>query len=126
MSATFGERLRTLRLGKGLTQKHLAVYFKLSESTIGMYERGEREPSFQLIKAFASYFEVSIDYLLGITDVPSSSQTIREPFAAYLYEGQLDPETERFLTEYLRAPRQKREELQQIWEIIKQRPEKDE
>lgn len=122
MSVTFGQRLRELRMSKGLTQKRLAEYFQLSESTIGMYERDEREPSFQLIKGFADFFNVSIDYLFARTDQPTPAQSpvIREPFASYLQGNTADAKTDQFLIEYLQAPKQKKKELQQIWEIIKQ------
>lgn len=62
---TFGQRLRSLRLGRGLTQKECGKQFQLSESAIGMYERDQREPSLELVKRIADYFEVTIDYILG-------------------------------------------------------------
>lgn len=63
--ATFGERLRRHRLSKHLTQKDFGKKFKLSESAIGMYERGEREPSFSLVQRFAEFFDVSVGDLIG-------------------------------------------------------------
>lgn len=62
---TFGERLRSLRVQRGLTQKEFGKWFQLSESAIGMYERDQREPSLELVRRMADYFEVSIDYILG-------------------------------------------------------------
>lgn len=62
---TFGERLRSLRSKKKLTQKELGEIFQLSESAIGMYERDQREPSLQLVRKLADFFEVSLDYLMG-------------------------------------------------------------
>ncbi|MEK4492993.1 helix-turn-helix transcriptional regulator [Paenibacillus sp. FSL L8-0493] len=64
---TFGMRLREIRLEKNLTQKELANLFKLSESSIGMYERDEREPSFKLTNELADHFQVTTDYLFGRT-----------------------------------------------------------
>ncbi|SEN53038.1 helix-turn-helix domain-containing protein [Lihuaxuella thermophila] len=66
----FGNRLRELRQHKKITQKELGKRFKLSESAIGMYERGEREPSLELARQFADFFGVSLDYLTGQTDDP--------------------------------------------------------
>jgi transcriptional regulator with XRE-family HTH domain len=63
--STFGERLRSLRNGRGLTQKECGKLFQLSESAIGMYERDQREPSLELVRRIADYFEVTIDYILG-------------------------------------------------------------
>lgn len=60
----FGLRLKFLRQRKGLTQANLGNLLNVSASTIGMYERGEREPSFKVLKSIAQYFDTSIDYLL--------------------------------------------------------------
>lgn len=62
---TFGSRLRFFRKRLALTQEDLGKSLNVSASTIGMYERGEREPSFKVLIHIAEYFETSIDYLLG-------------------------------------------------------------
>lgn len=59
-----GKRLRFLRLQRNLTQLELGEIMNISPSTIGMYERGEREPSYKTLMDLASFFQVSIDYLL--------------------------------------------------------------
>lgn len=66
--ATFGQRLREIRIAKNLTQKEFAKLLKVSESAIGMYERDEREPAYKLANEIADKFEVSIDYLFGRTE----------------------------------------------------------
>jgi len=71
-----GSRLRELRKKKNLTQKELGKIFKVSESTIGMYERNEREPSYDLIRQFSDFFGVSIDYLLGRDNAKKSSDVL--------------------------------------------------
>ncbi|OAT71307.1 helix-turn-helix domain-containing protein [Parageobacillus thermoglucosidasius] len=68
---TFGKRLRFLRKKRNMTQKDLADRFNLGESTIGMYERDEREPSFEFVRQLADFFNVTTDYLLGRTDNPN-------------------------------------------------------
>jgi len=65
MMTSFGKRLRFLRIQNQLTQKMLADYLNVSPSTIGMYERDEREPSFKTLISIAEYFNVSIDYLFA-------------------------------------------------------------
>jgi HTH-type transcriptional regulator, competence development regulator len=72
---TFGKRLRFLRKNRNMTQKDLADVFNLSESTIGMYERDEREPSFEFVRHLADFFNVTTDYLLGRTDLPHGYTT---------------------------------------------------
>jgi HTH-type transcriptional regulator, competence development regulator len=72
---TFGKRVRFLRKKRNMTQKDLADVFNLSESTIGMYERDEREPSFEFVRQLADFFNVTTDYLLGRTDLPHGYTT---------------------------------------------------
>ena len=68
---TFGQRFKELRLEKGLTQQGLAEDFNkiyghtFSKPSISQYENGKRTPENEALKNFASYFNVSIEYLLG-------------------------------------------------------------
>lgn len=61
----FAERLRDLRTQKGLSQIELAKKLGLSNSTISMYERGEREPDFETLDLIGDFFNVDVNYLLG-------------------------------------------------------------
>lgn len=65
----FGDRLKELREEKELKQAELASLFNISPSTIGMYEQNRRTPDFALLNSIADYFGVSVDYLLGRTDI---------------------------------------------------------
>lgn len=60
----FGKKLRNLRVKKSMTQKELADKFNVSESAIGMYERGAREPNFDQINKFAEFFDVKPSYFI--------------------------------------------------------------
>lgn len=60
----FGKKLKKLREQNNLTQEQLAKKFNLLKSSISMYENEVRLPNVELIKEFANYFNVSIDYLL--------------------------------------------------------------
>lgn len=64
----FSDRLKQLRKQNSLTQKMLGQNLNLGESTISMYELGEREPNFETLELLADYFNVDIDYLLGKSD----------------------------------------------------------
>lgn len=61
----FSIRLKTLRSEKELSQQELANIIGISKSSINMYERGEREPSIETLEAFADFFNVDMDYLMG-------------------------------------------------------------
>ncbi len=68
---TCKERIKELRISKGLTQKQLAKETVISERGIQNYELGERVPTLQALIALADYFDVSLDYLVGRSDDPA-------------------------------------------------------
>jgi transcriptional regulator with XRE-family HTH domain len=62
-------RIKELRTEFGITQADLAKLLKISDRAVGYYEKGEREPDNETLIKIAEYFKVSVDYLLGITDI---------------------------------------------------------
>lgn len=64
----FGERLRELRLEKGLTQKQLAIEIGNAQSAIVYWEANKQEPTISALKKLCKFFDVSADYLLGLED----------------------------------------------------------
>ena len=62
------DKLRDLRLEKGVLQKDVAKAIGVTTSTYGNYELGLREPSIQIIIKLCKYFNVSADFLLGLDD----------------------------------------------------------
>ena len=65
-------RLRELRKSKGLSLRDLAKIVNMSYSNIASVERGEVLLKEDTAKIFASYFNVTLDYLLGNTDNPNA------------------------------------------------------
>ena len=63
-----GEKLRSLRTEKKLTQKQVADRIGLAISAVSSYESGSRYPSYEALIKLAHIFHVSTDYLLGMTD----------------------------------------------------------
>ena len=63
-----GEKLKSLRIEKNLTQKQVADRIGLAISAVSSYESGTRYPSYDVLVKLARIFHVSTDYLLGITD----------------------------------------------------------
>lgn len=63
-----GEKLKSLRIEKKLTQKQIAERVGLAISAISSYESGTRYPSYDVLIKLAQIFHVSTDYLLGMTD----------------------------------------------------------
>lgn len=68
-----GKRLKDLREELGLTQKQLAEELHLTYHAISGYERNKSEPSDEIKIKMARYFNVSIDYLLGISDLRNNN-----------------------------------------------------
>lgn len=62
------EILKELRVNAGLTQKELAAKLGIGQSTIVGYEKGIREPTVSNLALYAKYFNVSIDYIVGLED----------------------------------------------------------
>lgn len=65
----FAQVFKNLRLKSKLTQQEMAEKLNISRSSIGMYENGEREPSFELLEIIADYFNVDMNYLLGKSEL---------------------------------------------------------
>lgn len=61
----FGERIKTMRLSRGMTQQQLADAIEQSRTSVGMYEIGEREPDFETLEALADVFNVPMVAFFG-------------------------------------------------------------
>ena len=66
---TFGDRLKELRLEKDLTQPAFGKIFNVEKGTVSNWENENRFPDKNTLKALADYFDVSLDYLLGRSDI---------------------------------------------------------
>lgn len=62
-------RLKELREQRRLKQEDLALYLNTSQSTVSAYEVGDRTPDIKTIIKIADFFNVSIDYLVGLSDI---------------------------------------------------------
>ena len=64
----FKERLKELRKEKHLSQAELAKELQVSQRSISSWETGFRQPDFETLEFLAKFFNVTTDYLLGVTD----------------------------------------------------------
>lgn len=74
--ATFGERLKSEREKRKLSQQELASRLNISQSSIAYYEKNRKQPPHPTLIKIANHFDVSIDYLLGETDNPSTTNDV--------------------------------------------------
>ncbi len=75
--------LKQLRTQRGLGQKELATALHCSVPTISAYETGRNEPDLDTLIAIAGFYDVSTDYLLGLTDLPDPADKPRLIFKGY-------------------------------------------
>ena len=66
-----GNRLKSLRIEKGLTQSEVAKILNTNQSQYGKYENGKTNLSIENAKKLADYFGVSVAYLLGLENMDS-------------------------------------------------------
>lgn len=65
---SFSQKAKELREYSGLSQKGLSEKIGISAAAIGFLELNENEPKGATVKAYAKYFNVTADYLLGLED----------------------------------------------------------
>lgn len=72
------ENLKKLREEKHLTQLQLSIELEVAQETISKYELGVAFPQPSMLIKLANYFNCSVDYLLGITDVTTPVKKLSE------------------------------------------------
>ena len=60
----FGERLRNLRMDRGLSLQQLAGRIGLTKSTVSFYESGERMPSYDVLFEICRTLDTEVEYIL--------------------------------------------------------------
>jgi len=80
MQQLFGKNLRKLREERNITQKELAEHLGVTGRTIGYYESSDRFPPPETINRIADFFNVSIDWLFGRTNVRIPIVKVTEKF----------------------------------------------
>lgn len=65
------ERIRLLRENKGVTQEEIGKHINVPQRTYAYYESGERMIPPHVLAALAVYHNVSVDYILELTDEPA-------------------------------------------------------
>ncbi|MEG0366993.1 MAG: helix-turn-helix transcriptional regulator [Coprobacillus sp.] len=65
---SIGERLKTLRVEAGLTQKEVAETLKMSKPIVSQYESDQRTPSLGKLIRFSRFYKASLDYICENVD----------------------------------------------------------
>jgi transcriptional regulator with XRE-family HTH domain len=124
---TFGERLKSLRKERKLSQQELSDRIGINRATYARYETNDNQPDFDTLRKLAEFFEVTVDYLLtGRTD--PNQESVQDPI----------PQEEReflewvknnlegtFFYDFSRAPEEQKRDMMKslriIWELEKHR-----
>ena len=60
----FKDKFKQCRQEKNVSQKELATFFNVAQTTISKWEKGERTPNYEMLKKIADYFQVNPNYFL--------------------------------------------------------------
>ncbi len=113
---TLGKRIKKLREQNKISQKDFAQKIKVSNVVLSRYESDERRPDYETLERIADYFEVSVDYLLGRTDIKSVKNIIIDKdFEAFAN----DPELQKWYKELPESKEEDLRRLRKMWEILK-------
>ncbi len=117
----FGSRLRQLRIEKQMTQEELGKILGKSKNNISQYETNKRQADDETKKQLAYFFNVSIDYLLGRSDIKNPDELLdhNNKLVTVLYDEEMQAafkdydswtvEDKKELIAYLNAKRVMRE-----------------
>ncbi|OPA73240.1 transcriptional regulator [Paenibacillus selenitireducens] len=75
---TMGERLKQLRLQRNISQEEVARTIGITRSAYSHYEINNRQPVYETLLKLSTFFEVSLDYIVGGDAFASTSQDTQE------------------------------------------------
>ena len=68
------QRIRDLREDQDLKQSHLAEYLNCSHQVYSNYELGQRDIPTDILIRLSNFYQVSVDYILGLTNNPKRNK----------------------------------------------------
>lgn len=102
------KNLRKLREESGISQKALADAIGVSQQSINKYENHNIEPDIETLIRMADFFNTSIDYIVGHTDIKRKIETV-SPY-------DLNDEEAYFIDEYRKLSRKQQESIMLVIE----------
>ena len=80
----FYQRLQDLREDADKTQNDIALYLNTSQVQYQRYESGKREIPFHMVINLAKYYDVSIDYIAGLTNLKTGKNNLSQDEKEFL------------------------------------------
>ncbi|WP_046178824.1 helix-turn-helix domain-containing protein [Domibacillus tundrae] len=115
---TYGDRLKSLRTARNLSQQEVADRLSINRSTYARYELSKTQPDFETLEQLAAFYDVTTDYIIkGNTNDNSSLAKDKKEMMEFFNNPRLNV----FFKEMADSPEEQLEELQEFWEIIKKR-----
>ena len=93
------KNLKLLRTEKGVSQQKVADAISSNQQSIHRYENGDYQPDIETLIALADYFNTSIDYIVGRTDIRNRIEKV-EKYALNKEESKLIDSFRQFSPEY--------------------------
>lgn len=109
---TLADRLKEIRTDNNLTQSELGKILGVGKTTISMYENGNSTPNDEIKLKIAEHFNISLDYLLGKTDIKNYTDDPNITIALHSD------------TDYDELPKEAKDEINNFIEFIKQKYKK--
>lgn len=97
-----GKRLKKLRKERGLLQKDIAQILNITTSAYGYYEQDKRDPDTKTLRILADFYNVSVDYLLGRTNIRNPYDDISSISSKEFSDiDELSPESKKELEKFI-------------------------
>ena len=109
-----GKIIKDLRKEIGCTQNKLADILGITQDSVSLWENGKRIPDTQYIIAMAKFFDVSADYLLGLSDEYQSLRLHKESSLS-----NLAPNEDKLLKTYRAMSEKEKALLEQYIQLLK-------
>ena len=100
---SFYNRLKKLRVENDLLQKNLAQMLGLAQTTIANYEQGKRFPDEETLQKIADFFNISLDYLLGRSEIKNCNEDFTLRDSIQLTKCSIEPELIALKHSYFKA-----------------------
>ena len=73
------QRLKSLRESVGLSQAKLAALMSATQASVNRYENGQSSPPLKILRWYADFFDVSLDYIFARTEQPEGKLYEHKP-----------------------------------------------
>ena len=86
MSIMISENLKRLRKEKGNTQQEIADHLGMSMQSVSKWECGDGYPDIELLPKIAAYYDVSLDYLFGVSEIHQNKINLKQIAATLMLD----------------------------------------